>query len=215
MLDNDVEAVGGLRIDEIALLMEDSLPWLPNLVLMHFGSNDATQNHDVSTAHERLGALIDRVVHAVAGVTVIVSTLIPSTNPTWEANIDIINANMPAMVETRVNQGKKVQLVDMHSGYITSADISDDNLHPTDGKNMLWYSAAVANWYHSWVPVGNVGAHSPRPSGDMSYPFLKTFLIRQLLTPLFPKAKWQMCFMMAFNKLMQSAGLLLHKQSLA
>jgi lysophospholipase L1-like esterase len=134
MLDNDVEAVGGFRIDQVATQVEKAFPFLPNVVLMHFGSNDAVQDYDVAHAHERLGALIDRVFSAIPGVTVVVSTLIPSLDATVESRIQVINSNIPAMVQSRVDQGKKVQLVDMHDGLITAAD-HFDSLHPNDGRS--------------------------------------------------------------------------------
>jgi hypothetical protein len=37
MIDNDVSGFPGLRIDQVAPLMEDALPWLPNLILIHVG----------------------------------------------------------------------------------------------------------------------------------------------------------------------------------
>lgn len=133
MLDNDVEAVGGFRIDQVAVQAEKALPWLPNVVLMHFGNNDGIQDYDVAHAHERLGALIDRVISAIPGVTVIVSTLFLCTDPVFEARIQVLNANIPGMVKTRVNQGKKVQLIDMHDDTFTTSD-HFDSIHPNDGK---------------------------------------------------------------------------------
>lgn len=37
MLDNDVSGFPGYRIDQVAPKMEDALPWLPNLILIHIG----------------------------------------------------------------------------------------------------------------------------------------------------------------------------------
>lgn len=132
MLDNDVEAVGGMRIDEVAVQAENALPWLPNVVLMHFGNNDAIQDYDFAHAHERLGALIDRILRAVPGVTIMVATLISSTDPVVQARMDVINANIPGMVQSRVNKGKKVQLVNMNG--LLTADDHYDSIHPNDGK---------------------------------------------------------------------------------
>ena len=37
MLDNDVSGFPGYRIDQVAPKMEDALPWLPNLIIIHVG----------------------------------------------------------------------------------------------------------------------------------------------------------------------------------
>ena len=134
MLDNDVEAVIGYRIDQIAVIAEHALPWLPNLVIIHAGTNDAGQNYQVSTAADRLGTLVDRILSAVPGTVVIASTLMPNGNADLEANSLIINSGIESMVQERAAAGKFVYLADMHTGYITLADLNADGTHPTDGK---------------------------------------------------------------------------------
>jgi hypothetical protein len=37
MIDNDVSGFPGLRIEQVAPLMEHALPWLPNLIIIHLG----------------------------------------------------------------------------------------------------------------------------------------------------------------------------------
>lgn len=164
MLDNDVSGFPGYRIDQVASKMEDALPWLPNLIIIHVGeflvflyekcfgtttsclmsktrnthscsgTNDAIQNYEVSTAQNRLGTMIDRINSALPNTVVLVSTMIPNLNAATEANIETINAAMPAMVKQRSDAGALVYLADMHTGYITDADITkSDGTHPTDG----------------------------------------------------------------------------------
>jgi lysophospholipase L1-like esterase len=135
MVDDDVEGHPGFRIDQVAEAAENALPFLPNLVIMHVGTNDAVQDYELDTAAERFGALIDRVLSAIPGVVVLVSTIIVNLNAGFEANIETINSQIPAMVAERANAGKYVYLVDMHDGYITTSDIhTSDKTHPTDGK---------------------------------------------------------------------------------
>jgi lysophospholipase L1-like esterase len=134
MVDNDVEAVNGYRIDQAAVIAEHALPWLPNLVIIHVGTNDAGQNYAIDTAADRLGSLVDRILSAVPGTVVLVSTIIPNGNAATEANIEILNAGITVMVQERSAAGKFVYLADMHTGYITTADLNADGTHPTDGK---------------------------------------------------------------------------------
>ena len=179
MLDNDVSGFPGLRIEQVAPKLENALPWLPNLIIIHvgklgfsspfrrfsgcllnrhfgrntaydiilipnfailtlrsccLGTNDAIQSYQVSTAQDRLGAMIDRINSALPNTVVLISTLIPNLNAVAEANIQTMNAALPAMVKLRTDAGALVYLVDMHNGYITDADLTQsDGTHPTDG----------------------------------------------------------------------------------
>ncbi|KAF7563904.1 hypothetical protein G7046_g211 [Stylonectria norvegica] len=95
--DNDVEAKPGDRIDQIALKAEASLPYLLNLVVIHAGTNDCLQAYDPANAHLRMGALIDRILSAVKGSTVLISTMIPNLNSEAETCIQMVNANLLSM----------------------------------------------------------------------------------------------------------------------
>lgn len=86
----------------------------------------------VSTAHLRLGQLIDYILDVVPGTMVIVATLLPNARPSTEANILTFNANLEAVVFNRTDEGKKVSLVDMHSGWFSTADLGPDGTHPTE-----------------------------------------------------------------------------------
>ena len=78
--------------------------------------------------------MIDRINIALPRTVVLVSTLIPNLNAAAEANIQTINAALPAMVKQRTDAGALVYLADMHNGYITDADLTQsDGTHPTNG----------------------------------------------------------------------------------
>lgn len=128
MADNQVEAKGGLLIDGVASMAENSIPSKPNLVIIHVGSNDMTYNnnagYDVSNAHNRLGSLLDRLFDAIPNVTVIASTLLPNSNA--PANEKIFNGNIPAMIKNRQNAGRKLVLADMSSSFFSLSDITSD-----------------------------------------------------------------------------------------
>ena len=82
-----------------------------------------------------MGALVDRIINALPSTVVLLSTLIPNTNYNTEANIDIINAALPSIVQTRAANGASIYLADMHTNYITTADLNQvDGIHPNDGK---------------------------------------------------------------------------------
>ncbi|OBT51242.1 hypothetical protein VE04_08841, partial [Pseudogymnoascus sp. 24MN13] len=154
MVDNDVEGWPGYVIDQVAGKAELSIPSQPNLVLINAGTNDCIQNIDIANAHVRLGKMVDRLLSAIPGVTVICSTLLPNGNAAAEANVKLFNAQLPAMVANYQAANEKVLLVDFHTSFFSLSDIRTDGTHPTDAGYQkmaaVWYqgiqAAAAANW---------------------------------------------------------------------
>ncbi|GAA0369310.1 FG-GAP-like repeat-containing protein [Streptomyces blastmyceticus] len=171
LADRDHEGHSGWRIDELSVNIEK---WLaaarPNVVLLHIGANDVDQNYHADTAPDRLGSLIDQITAAAPGVTVLVSSLVPSTNPDTLARIEKYNTAVPKVVEERRKRG-------MNVGYVSMAEVTvqdlGDWLHPNDGGYVkmanAFYNriarAAADGWIRERVDVRPV---SPRklPLGD-------------------------------------------------
>ncbi|KFY78640.1 hypothetical protein V499_02243 [Pseudogymnoascus sp. VKM F-103] len=161
MVDNDVEGWPGFVIDQVAEKAELSIPSQPNLVLINVGTNDCIKSVDIANAHVRLGKMIDRLLSAIPGVTVICSTLLPNGNAVAEANVKSFNSQLPAMVSNYQTAGKKVLLVDFHSSFFSLSDIGTDGTHPTNAGYQklaaVWYQgiqvAADANWLTAPAPV--------------------------------------------------------------
>jgi hypothetical protein len=105
---------------------------MPNLIIIHLGTNDALQDFEISTAVDRLGALIDHCLAAVPNTAILVSTLIPNANNEANGFINTINAGIPAMVAERADAGELVFLVDQHA-VITLTDLDSGGTHPLDG----------------------------------------------------------------------------------
>jgi hypothetical protein len=142
--DHDHEGHPGWRIDEIDA---NIVTWLrtsaPHTVLLHLGTNDMNQNHDVANAPARLSTLVDHILATAPGVEVFVAQITPETDSTLEARVRAYNAALPGMVQ---GKGPHVHLVDMHSA-LTTADLAD-GVHPTAGgydkMAAVWYSALRA-----------------------------------------------------------------------
>ncbi|MGA5499380.1 phosphatidylinositol-specific phospholipase C domain-containing protein [Streptomyces cinereoruber] len=124
------EGHSGWRIDELQANIET---WLaaakPNLITLHIGTNDMNRNHQVATAPQRLGALIDQIHTASPDTVIVVATLVPAADPVVQARIDTYNRAIPGIVADRLQQGYKIQQVDM--GSLTIDDLND-NLHPNN-----------------------------------------------------------------------------------
>jgi lysophospholipase L1-like esterase len=158
--DHDHQGHPGWRIDQIDA---NIVNWLrnttPRTVLLHIGTNDILQNFNVSGAPARLSTLVDRITATVPAADVFVATIIPLSNSGQEANARTFNATIPGMVQSKVNAGKRVHMVDMHAA-LTTADLID-GIHPT----ATGYDKMAAKWFTALQSVpGSIGS----PSGPGS-----------------------------------------------
>ncbi len=166
MSDPDNEGHSGYRIDQIAALADASLDrYRPNVVTLEIGTNDLNQNYEVPTATDRLHALVDQITADVPDATVLVASLIISTNAVEEPNRPAFNQAIPGIVQAEQNAGKHVGYVDMSA--LTAADLSDA-LHPNDGgyvKMATAFNAGVQSADSSGWITPPVAAGGPVTSG--------------------------------------------------
>ena len=151
--DHDHEDHPGWRIDQISA---NVVGWLrntnPRTVLLHIGTNDVLQSSDVGGAPGRLSTLVDTITATVPNAEVFVATIIPLANSGQESAVRTFNAAIPGIVQGKVNAGKRVHLVDMHSA-LTTADLVD-GIHPT----ATGYDKMAATWYSALRSVaGSIG----------------------------------------------------------
>ncbi|WP_250004896.1 ricin-type beta-trefoil lectin domain protein [Actinoplanes sp. M2I2] len=149
--DHDHQGHPGWRIDQIDANISR---WLgtanPRTVLLHIGTNDILQNYNVASAPSRLSALIDRITATAPAADVFVATIIPLASAGQAASARTFNAALPGIVQSKVNSGKRVHLVDMHAA-LTTADLID-GVHPTAGG----YDKMAATWYAALRSVPGV-----------------------------------------------------------
>ncbi|MFC9283307.1 FG-GAP-like repeat-containing protein [Streptomyces collinus] len=128
--DPDHEGWPGYTIDQIAGEASDAVPSMrPNVVTLLAGTNDMVRNVDVADAPARLSRLIDQIYRGSPGVTIVVGTLTPSTNATYQQRIDAYNKSITTMLDRRVADGDRLVRVDLSA--VTTADLADE-VHPTD-----------------------------------------------------------------------------------
>ena len=151
--DHDHEGHPGWRIDQIDANITGWLnSYQPRTVLLHIGTNDILQNYNVSTAPNRLSSLIDRITTTAPNADVFVAQIIPLANSGQAAAVRTFNAALPGIVQSKVNAGKRVHLVDQYSA-LTTADLID-GIHPT----ATGYDKMAAVWYRALQSVsGSIG----------------------------------------------------------
>lgn len=131
MTDNDNEGHSGFTIDGIRTNSGfiASIARQPNVVLLHIGTNDLNGNVDVGNAPNRLGVLIDRIFSSAPNTTLLVAQIIASkNNAALQTRINSYNSAIPAVVQARRNQGRKIAVVNL-GNILTSSDLAD-SLHP-------------------------------------------------------------------------------------
>ncbi|BCL13691.1 GDSL-type esterase/lipase family protein [Micromonospora sagamiensis] len=152
MKDNDHEGHPGDRIDEIAGVADCSVPrYQPNVVTLHAGTNDISQNSALPSAPTRLRNLVDQTLADSPRATVLVAQLIPIGKAGLQSRIDAYNAALPAVVRDLQDQGKRVLLVDMSRVLVTDGLQSD--AHPNDDG----YAKMAAAWYESVLEANRRG----------------------------------------------------------
>ncbi|MFH9709236.1 ricin-type beta-trefoil lectin domain protein [Streptomyces luteogriseus] len=130
MSDPDNEGHPGYRINEIAALADASLTrYRPNVVTLHIGTNDLTGASGTDAPIAALRSLVNQITADVPDATVLVASLVVSTNSWEERWRGTYNQAVRDIVSDAQAAGKHVAFVDM-SG-LTAADLADA-LHPND-----------------------------------------------------------------------------------
>ncbi|KAJ0109024.1 hypothetical protein J7T55_002216 [Diaporthe amygdali] len=147
MADNSVEAIPGYTVSQIQDISHLSTPFKPNIILVNAGVNDCENGIDIPNIGARLASLLDDLFKDVPGTTVIVSTLIPGTDPDVERFRAEANRQYRSLVSDRRARGQKVVLAEMDGvvGYfdtrVGSGDYFDET-HPNDKG----YTKMAAIW---------------------------------------------------------------------
>ncbi|KAI0154724.1 hypothetical protein GGR57DRAFT_492060 [Xylariaceae sp. FL1272] len=147
--DNDVQAFASTPIKPLLDKSLEAIPEMqPNLVIINAGSSDCFQEKHFGSAHglDDTRALVDFVFDSVPETTVILSTLVMSTDPKYERCIKSINAQIRQAAVDLERDGKHLVLNEQHydqglPGRVTAEYLSPDKMHPT---------------YEGWVMMGEL-----------------------------------------------------------
>jgi lysophospholipase L1-like esterase len=155
MLDNNVEGWPGLRIDQVHVKARqpESVPrWKPNIFLINCGTNDALQDHNVSTAGNRMELMLNDLWSMSPRATILLSTLLRNKDSATERNVQNINNQIVTLTLRLQGTGRKVILVDMHSADGLTTDDLADETHPND----IGYGKMANIWYAGLLQASNL-----------------------------------------------------------
>jgi lysophospholipase L1-like esterase len=135
--DNDVEGWGSKRIIHLHDHAIQSVPVLqPNLILVQVGTSDCFQRDDEINILGRMRNFTDFMLEASPNTTVILSTLVPTTDEKFEHCMIGANAMIRQVANDLMREKKRVALAEMHynqglPGRPMPEDIGKDRIHPT------------------------------------------------------------------------------------
>jgi lysophospholipase L1-like esterase len=144
------EGHSGYEIDGVAGFAAAAITsWHPQIVLMMLGTNDIAFGYDVANAPTRLGALIDIVTGADPSLLLIVAQIVPCTDDAANAQIQTLNAAIPALVDAKAAAGAHVRMVDMYGAITANANYKTETMfnkwHPNDAGYVkmadIWYAS--------------------------------------------------------------------------
>ena len=152
--DGDNEGHGGFLATGIA--NQNQLPgWLaatlPDIVLMHLGTNDVWNNIPAATILAAFSTLVDQMRASNPNMKILVAQIIPMTpnGCTWcPPGVTALNNAIPGWAAGKSTAQSPITVVDQFTGFDTVADTNGDGVHPDDSGfqkiSDRWYPAVVA-----------------------------------------------------------------------
>jgi lysophospholipase L1-like esterase len=165
------DGVGGATIRDIASAYPGYVSTIqqPDYVLLQVGFNDFRLNDAITTATNRLSALITEVATNWPNARIIVADMNPWDNlaTTNDAMNAYYNPFIPGLVATHVAAGRKVYLADMRQPYMTVSDVMPgDNTH----FQASGYNKMAAKWMSVISTIiSGVNSAEPAPPGNLHF----------------------------------------------
>jgi lysophospholipase L1-like esterase len=148
--DGDNEGHGGALVTNVAA--QNQLPgWLsatrPDVVLMHFGTNDAWSNISPTRILDAYSTLVGQMRASNPNMKILVAQIIPmnpSSCPECAGRVVALNAAIPDWAAAISTAASPVVVVDQWSGFDTAVD-TYDGVHPN--------SAGDQKMANRWFPA--------------------------------------------------------------
>ena len=141
--DRDHEGHGGFRTDQIDGAINGYLAGnVPDIVLLHLGTNDIGQSTSLPAAKESMRSIITKIRAENPNVVIYLAQII-NRAPSFDAAVQSYNVLMEQLALEEDTSQSPVFLVDQNTGYSNSVHNQSDQLHPNDLGDALMAS----RWY--------------------------------------------------------------------
>lgn len=171
--DGDSEGHGGALATSVA--DQNQLPvWLaathPDIVIMHFGTNDVWSGRTTPVILAAFSKLVDQMRASNPNMIILVAQIIP-VNPSTCADcaqrtIDL-NAAIPAWAASKTTAASPILVVDQWTGFVSATDTSE-GVHPNAAGDQKiadkWYPVLFALLSQPTSPGFTLSASPPVPS---------------------------------------------------
>ncbi|MFF2363835.1 glycosyl hydrolase family 18 protein [Streptomyces sp. NPDC058122] len=164
--DPDHMGFDGKGIDDIKAQTIPALQTLrPNMMTLVAGTADLAGGADGTATAGKMRSFLDAIYRASPTTTVLLGTLPPSTNPTYQARIDAYNSALRTIADARIKDGARLVLVDL--GSVTPQDITNE-IYPTDagyqkiadafgeGARIAVLQHMISGRSYVWEPIGKI-----------------------------------------------------------
>ena len=151
--DGDNEGHGGALVTNVA--QQNLLPgWLaatdPDVVVMHFGTNDVWSDRPVDAILDAYSTLVAQMRASNPAMKILVAQIIPmnpGTCPECAQRVVALNAAIPGWAESESTAQSPIIVVDQWTGFSTDTD-TYDGVHPNDSGDRKiadrWFPALAA-----------------------------------------------------------------------
>lgn len=105
MADNDNDGYPGYRIEQIFTAVQKTYfsGTVPDVVLLHAGTNDALQNYDTANMGVRLGQLLDELTGGWPNAYIIVAKPISTSGAAAEQALTVFSSQIDGMLLTTMS----------------------------------------------------------------------------------------------------------------
>ncbi len=133
--DADHEGHWGWRADEVLARIDRwAARAIPDIVLMHLGTNDIGSGQDIDETVDEIDQIIERLRAHNPHVQVLLAAIIPVAHEAATLRIQRFNQKLAELVKAKNRPASRIVLVDHFTGFDAAQD-TYDGVHPNDSGN--------------------------------------------------------------------------------
>lgn len=170
--DGEHEGHGGALATNVADQNQLS-DWLsqsnPDIVLMHFGTNDCWSGRDNQVILNAFSKMVDQMRNNNPNMIILAAQIIPMdparSCPDCDQRVITLNNSIPGWAQSKTSSQSPIIIVDQWTGFDVIAD-TYDGVHPNEqGDRKI-----AAKWYNALTPLlpGSPPTATPTPSPSPS-----------------------------------------------